>query len=293
MRATSRFHTPPSKLVNMRLSLPHRLMMHILTLAFAVPFCTLSIPPLPAQTNPQDALVHRALANELRANNDTSHLMRYRLRKTSPRLTTVKNIIETHDGDVARLISRDNAPLSAADEQMEQNRLNQLLNDPSRQRHRQKGEDADLARAMKILRVLPDAFLYQYSRTDGNIAKYTFKPDPSFQPDDIETRALTSVEGELWIDTTAERVTRLEGHLKEDVDYGWGILGQLDKGGFILIEQAEVAPKIWHTTQMKMKMSFRILYKSKASDSTLELSEFSPVPQNLDYKQAIQMLRAN
>jgi hypothetical protein len=243
--------------------------------------------------NPQEALVHRALMNEIAAAKDTSHPMRYRLRKTSPRLTTVKNIIETRDGDVARLLSRDNAPLSAADEQMEQDRLNQLLSDPGKQRHRQQGEDADLARAMKILRVLPDAFLYQYSRTEGNTAKFTFKPNPNFQSEDLETKALTAMDGELWVDTTAERVTRLEGHLKDDVDYGWGLLGQLNKGGYILIEQAEVAPKIWHTTHLKMQMAFRILYKSKVSDATLELSDFSPVQQGLDYKQAIQMLRAN
>lgn len=266
--------------------------MPALALSAAVIYCVLFVPSLTAQNSPQDALVHRALTNEMNAAKDTSHPMRYRLRKTSPRLTTVKNIIETRDGDVARLISRDNAPLSASDEQIEQNRLNLLLSDPSRQRHRHQGEDADLARAMKILNVLPDAFLYQYSRTDGNIAKYSFQPNPNFQSEDMETRALTAMDGELWVDTTAERVIRLEGHLKQDVDYGWGILGQLDKGGYILIEQAEVAPKIWHTTQLKMKMSFRVLYKSKASDATLELSEFSPVPQGLDYKQAIQMLRA-
>ena len=233
------------------------------------------------------------LANEIRAAKDTSHPMRYRLRKTSPRLTTVKNIIETHDGDVARLISRDNAPLNASDEQIEQNRLDLLLNDPSRQRHRHQGEDADLARAMKILNVLPDAFIYEYSRTDGNISKYSFKPNPELP---IRRHGNPCADrngsGELWVDITAERVTRLEGHLKDDVDYGWGILGQLDKGGYILIEQAEVAPKIWHTTHLKMQMSFRILYKSKASDATLELTEFSLVPQGLDYKQAIQMLRA-
>lgn len=277
----------------MRLSLPFRLMMLTLALAFAAPLCILFAPSLRAQSNPQDALVQRALVNEISAAKDTTHPMRYRLRKTSPRLTTVKDIIETHDGDVARLISRDNAPLSASDEQIEQNRLDQLMSDPSRQRHRQQGEDADLARAMKILHVLPQAFIYQYSRTDGNIAKYTFKPNPDFHSEDMETRALTAMDGELWVDTTAERVTQLEGHLKENVDYGWGILGQLDKGGYILIEQAEVAPKVWHTTQLKMKMSFRILYKSKASDATLELSDFSLIPQGLNYKQAIQMLRAN
>ena len=47
--------------------------------------------------------------------------------------------------------------------------------------------------------------------------------------------------GELWIDASQERITRLEGHLQQDTTYGWGILGKLDKGGWIVIEQAAAA----------------------------------------------------
>jgi hypothetical protein len=40
-----------------------------------------------------------------------------------------------------------------------------------------------------------------------------------------------------------------------------------------------------------MKMSGRVLFKSKVFDTTEEESHFVPVPTSLDYKQAIQMLR--
>ena len=46
--------------------------------------------------------------------------------------------------------------------------------------------------------------------------------------------------GEIWIDPVKLRVVRLEGHLQQDVDFGWGILGRLNKGGWIVIEQADV-----------------------------------------------------
>ena len=48
-------------------------------------------------------MVRRALSNELHAVENRDHLMRFTLLKSSPRLTTVKKIIETHEGDVARL----------------------------------------------------------------------------------------------------------------------------------------------------------------------------------------------
>ena len=48
--------------------------------------------------------VDRALANEYSAAQDASHPMRYELRKTSPHWTSTKEICETKDGDVARLV---------------------------------------------------------------------------------------------------------------------------------------------------------------------------------------------
>ena len=65
------------------------------------------------------------------------------LRKSSPRLTTTKDIVETRDGAVARLLSVNDKPLSQEDEQKEQARLATLGGNPSLQRHRKQNEDAD------------------------------------------------------------------------------------------------------------------------------------------------------
>ena len=247
----------------------------------------------PAQAQ---ALVERALASELRAAQDSSHPMRYRLRKSSPRLTSTKEIVETRDGDVARLVSLDDKPLSQADEQLEQARLDALLNDPSRQRHRKQSEEGDIGIVLKLLRMLPNAFLYQYAGTGsgpaGMVEKFSFRPNPKFSPPDLETQALTAMTGELWIDAAQERVTRLEGHLQQDTDYGWGILGRLNKGGWIVIEQADVGGRQWRIARFQMKMSLRVLFKSRSIDTVEEMTQYAPLPQGLGYQQAIRMLLA-
>jgi hypothetical protein len=222
--------------------------------------------------------------------------MRYRLQKSSPRLTSTKEIFETKDGDVARLISVNNAPLSQADEQKEQARLDQLLGDPSLQRHRKQTEDADQARAMKILHALPDAFVYQFASSGygptGKVERFTFKPNPGFDPPDLETQVLTQMTGEIWIDVAQERVARLEGHLQQDVDFGWGILGRLNKGGWIVIEQADVGDHQWRIVHFKMGMSGRVVFKNKDFTTTEDENQFEPVGVGTTYQQAIQMLRA-
>jgi hypothetical protein len=249
--------------------------------------------PAALQPAQAQALVERALATELRSAQDASHPMRYRLRKSSPRLTTTKEIVETRDGDVARLLTVYDKPLSAADEQIEQDRLSALLADPSRQRHRKQSEEGDMGIVLKLLRMLPKAFLYQYAGVAGNVQKFTFRPNPAFDPPDMETRALTSMSGELWIDAAQERVARLEGHLQQDTNYGWGVLGKLDKGGWIVLEQADVGSRNWRIVRFQMKMNLRLLFKVKDFDTIEEMTDYKPVPAALDYRQAIQILRAS
>jgi hypothetical protein len=252
----------------------------------------------PAKEDVADAeLVKKALANELTCIQDTRHPMRYRLRKSSPRLTTTKEIFETKDGSVARLLAINDRPLSTDDEQKEQDRLSGLLSDSSRQRHRKQAEEDDTNRVLKVMRALPSAFIYQYAGTadgpNGKVEKFAFKPNPSFDPGDLETEALTEMTGELWIDAAQGRVARLEGHLQQDVDFGWGILGRLNKGGWIVIEQADVGNHQWRIVHFQMVMSGRLVFKTKSFDTVEDETQFVSVPVGLGYVQAVQELRSD
>ncbi len=240
-----------------------------------------------------DALVKRALTNEVRAAEDQRHPMRYCLHKSSPRLTSTKEIFETKDGAVARLIAVNDSPLSAGDEEKEHTRLATLLSDPEQQHHRKETQDEDTARAMKILRALPNAFLYEFAGTGTGptraVLKFTFKPNPKFDSPDLETQLLMQMTGEIWIDVAQERVVRLEGHLTRDANLAWGILARLNKGGWILIEQADVGDHQWRIVHFKMAMTGRVLFMAKVFDTTEDTSRFAPLPLGLSYKQAIQM----
>lgn len=246
----------------------------------------------PAQAQ---ALVGRALQNELNANGDTGHPMRYVLHKSSPRVSTTKEICETRDGAVARLIAVNDQPLSAADEEKEQARLSALERDPGMQRHRKQSEDADAARALRVLSALPKAFLYQYAgpldTPSGPAERFTFKPNPAFSPPDLETAVLAAMSGEIRIDPASERVTRLEAHLDKDVDFGWGILGRLYKGGWITMDQANVGGGAWRLVRFEMKMSGRMIFRTRVFDTTEAESQFAPAPLGMTYTQAIEAMR--
>jgi hypothetical protein len=253
----------------------------------------------PAEFSPGQvqAFVDRVLGNELGAAQAPDHLMRYRLRKSTPRLTTAKEIVETTNGDVARLLSVNDKPLDAAQNQQEEARLDDLLANPGKQRHRKQSEDADSARALKVLKALPGAFLYTYAGSapsrEGIIEKFTFRPNPDFNPPSLETEILTEMAGQLWIDPAAGRVTHLEGQLQQDVEFGWGILGRLNKGGWISIDQADVGDGQWRVVRFQMAMTARLLFRTRTFDTVEEETQFEPVSADLTYQGAIKMLTAN
>jgi hypothetical protein len=252
------------------------------------------------------ALVDRALANELHAaqngnldanqdtNQDAGHPMRYQLRKTSPRVTTTKEIMETRDGEVARLIAINDKPLGATDEADEEARLHALLGDPAKQQRRKDAEDDDASRALRVLRALPSAFLYQDAGPGegppGKVEKFTFRPNPNFNPPDLESEVLPAMAGDIWIDPVRQRVARLEGHLQQDVDFGWGILGRLNKGGWIVIEQGDVGGSQWRTVRFEMQMSGRVVFKTRVFDTTEVQSNYAPLPLGMSYQKAIEIL---
>lgn len=246
--------------------------------------------PAQAQT-----LVNRALAGELKIAQKTGHPMRYVLRKTTPNLTTTKKIVETGDGDVARLVSVNGQPLNEEQEQRELARLDALLGNPDQQEHRKRSEDTDAARVLRILRVLPKAFVYTYvgpgMSAEGPVEKFTFTPNRNFSPSSMEEQVLTVMAGKLWIDPSAERVVLLEGRLQHDVNYALGIIGRLNKGGWVSIEQAPVSGGQWRIVHLQLAMTGRLIFFSKSYDLVQEQSDFKPVPAGITYRDAIAMLR--
>ena len=242
-------------------------------------------------------LVRRAAHNEL-ASSGGAHPYRYKLHKIDDHKDTTKIIVETHDGDVARLIQADGKPLTPDADKTELDRLSNLLAHPEIQAHRHKREQEDSNRANEMIRVLPDAFLYHYEGMmpgpNGSCYRLSFKPNPQFDPPDREAEVYHGMAGELWVDQGQERMVKLDAHLIDDVNFGWGILGKLYKGGSILVEQADVGDHHWETIHLKLNLTGKaLLFKSLSFQTIEDATDFTPVPSQWGYQQAIKLLQSN
>jgi hypothetical protein len=240
-------------------------------------------------------IVRDASYNELHASKP-GRSFSYRQHKVDPKGSVVKEIVETKDGDVARLIEKDGKPLPPEEEQAEIDRLNNLLAHPEIQEHRHKKEQEDSARGDEMVRMLPDAFLFTFDGMvegpNGLCYRLKFRPNPAFTPPDREGEVYHGMVGELWVDQSQLRLAKIDAHLISDVNFGWGVLGRLYKGGSILVQNADVGLHHWETIHMKLNLQGKLLMLKSVDYSTTEdFSDFKIQPQELGYQEAIRLLQ--
>ncbi len=247
-----------------------------------------------ARTDPA-ALMQQASRNEL-ANSYGKHPpLRYRLRKVTAKTDTTKEIVETLDGGVARLIAEDNHPLTPEQQRAELDRLHALASDPAMEAHRQRHEMRDAAEIGEIMRLLPVAFLYRYAGAQqtpsGPAIRLSFEPNPKFSPPDLKSRVLTGIRGEAWIDPVDLRVVQISGDLFRHVDYGWGLLGVLDPGGRIAIVQRKTSAAGWRMSRLTLNLQGRAVLLKKLQIHVDETAwNYHLVPPGWHYRDAVQWL---
>lgn len=240
-------------------------------------------------------LVRRVIANEDRSSKGGPRYM-YKLREVKPERTVVKELIETNDGVIARLVSVNDKPPTPAQRAADEKKLDQLMNDPEALRARKKEQAEDEKRTRMMVHALPDAFLYRYDGTDivngVTTTRLIFEPNPEFDPPSRETLVYKGMRGQMWIEPRQERLVRIDALLFDDVTFGWGILGRLYKGGHFLVEQSQLGAGRWETTRMQLDFVGKaLLFKTIKIKEDESASDFRPVSPNLTLAQGVDLLR--
>jgi hypothetical protein len=205
----------------------------------------------------------------------------------------IEEQIETADGPVTRLVASDGHALNQRDQQQEQERLNRLLGSADEQaRHRQEFGD-DERRIGRILALLPDAFVYQYDGMENGCYRLRFGPNPNYPAHSVEARIFHAVSGTIWVEARFKRLTRLDGQLQENVDFGYGILGRLYKGGWFRLQRRQVSATDWKTERLEIHISGRaLLFKTIARETSQTRGGFASVPTGLTLAEGMKLLVA-
>lgn len=265
----------------------------LLPLAGLLLLCAASTLRAQSPTESAHDLVKDVVYNELQERRQVS-LWQYRVDKSVGNQTTIEQEVETVSGPVSRVLARQGKPLDAAAQKKETDRLNNLLRNPAEQARMKQDHEAEEHRLERLIGAMPDAFLYTYDGTaDGNL-RLSFKPNPAYNPPTYETRVYHALSGEIWIQPGQKRLVKIDAQIVNEIEFGYGFFGRIEKGGRFQIARAQVAATRWKTTMVNVHISGRVVFfKSINRDQDVTRSGFKPMPSNTSVKDAVDLLNAS
>jgi hypothetical protein len=256
----------------------------------------------PDSTPPLE-LVRRAVANEEAAANNSSVKHMFRSRKQFAQGSQTRLYVETQSAMAGMTIAYNDQPLNSEQKQNEENHLAGLVADPEQLRHKHSQEQEAADRTLRIVKALPEAFLYDYDgeeqgaarvgKEGARLVRLKFRPNPDYHAPSHVEEVLEGMQGIVLIDPASRRIARIDGTLFKEVGFGWGILGHLDKGGHFLVDQRDIGDGSWDISRMSLTFNGKILlFKNLAIKSEEVFSDFRRVPANTTFAQAVEMLKA-
>jgi hypothetical protein len=243
---------------------------------------------------PAGEMVRAVIANEIKPQASNEARWMYQLEKEESGTVQTKQVVETKDGSLDRLIAVNGKSLTLEQQRNEAQRIMNVAHDLRQQRKLEQEKRKDTEQCKNFLQMIPDAFTFSYAGQDGDFVKVKFTPNPKFQPSSREGRVLHGMEGEMWLHARQQRLANISGHLLDDVKFGGGLLGHLEKGGQFVVTRTEVAPGKWEMTAMQVEMKGKILlFKNIAVHQRERHSNFRHISDDLTLADAADLLTKN
>ena len=205
-------------------------------------------------------------------------------------------MIKTSDLIVGKVVRIDNRPVSKDEEQKENDELRRLLDDPSAQQQQRKRQQRFEHYIRELIQSLPQAF--RYTETDSQVAaagarliRLSFQPAPDFRPASADLEVMRGLSGVMVIDGQSKRIVKLDAHLFRDVDFGWGILVHLYKGGSLGLERQPANPPGADVLNLTLNIDGRILLFKKL-EIRWNFDHFRWFDRSIDLASAVNLLTA-
>ncbi|HEY7403694.1 MAG TPA: hypothetical protein VIB39_09245 [Candidatus Angelobacter sp.] len=235
--------------------------------------------------------MRQVLQRELDAQkNDHTH-WRYRFHREDEKGSQDRDVIDAKEGQIARTLLINGQPLNAEQRANDDARMKKLVEDPGERAKRAKREKDDEDKLTMMFKAIPDAFIFKYDGEENGQVRLTFFPNPHYDAPTRELQVFKSLAGKMWIDRAAGRMARMEGTLFEDVTFGWGLLGRLNKGGTFSVVQNDVGQGHWDVVSLDVTMSgHAVIFKSINVKQKQRVTDFKRVSDSLTIAEAYQLL---
>ena len=227
--------------------------------------------------------------------------LRYRVHSVNKKGDQTRDLIETRDGPVARLIARDGRALTEEEDQAEQQRLKDLVDNPDDYARHVKAEQSSRKQAIEVIRAVPDAMVFTYAEQQPQIpgsgtnavqVVLDFHPNPKWSAPTLASETLTGLEGRLWIDASSHHVTRLEARVFRPVNVGFGVFAKVFPGGTAVLDEARPVEQRWLPGHFVEHVTLRaLMVKTIKENADTQNYDFAQVP-SMSYQDAVKLLLA-
>lgn len=164
---------------------------------------------------------------------------------------------------IRRLVKKNGKPLSASAQRKEDARVRKQVEKNERKAQK------DQQTSKKAITI--DVFLRtsrfvnpRWVTVDGRKAlAFDFVPNHAFRPSSLPERVAHDLRGVMWVDAQAREVVRLEAGLSSPFRVGGGILGSVEKGTTVTLEQKLVDGDVWLPSYSAIDLSARLLLFKK------------------------------
>src|SRR5580765_408024 len=243
---------------------------------------------------PQDATQYARdiIQHQLQAEAADHTHWRYRIHREDEKGSQDRDVIDTKEGQIARTLFINGQPLTTEQRAADEARMKKLVEDAGERAKRDKRAKDDEDKLTQMVKAIPDAFIFKYDGTENGQVRLSFFPNPRYNAPNRELQVFRSLSGKMWIDPASRRLARMDGSLFEDVTFGWGLLGRLNKGGTFSVLQNHVGDSHWEITALDVKMTgHAVIFKSINVKQLQRMTDFRRVKDDLTIAEAYQLLR--
>ena len=242
-----------------------------------------------------------AALNELKVLDYGRNYLRYQMHTRDSKGDLVRDVIESKQGPVARLVMKEGRPLMPEEDADERARLQAMLDSPAAFAKHIRNENSGKKLAIDLIKQLPEAMIFSYTPGQPQRPAHAadapaeivvdFKPNPDWHSPTITAQALSGLEGPVWIDPKTHFMTRIEGDIFRGVNFGFGFVAHIYPGGRLEYDQVHVSSERWIYSNFTENAMVRVLFKTIKEDARIEGGDFKPVAE-MSYQDAIHLLLA-
>ncbi len=172
--------------------------------------------------------------------------------------------------EVSTLVAKDGKPLSAKEQEKENERTRKHIEDLQKQQTKKEAKDEkkkeegvkdkDDDPGIEVFLRVSQFVNPRRERFRGqDVLVFDFEPNPEYKARSMVEGIVQKLAGVVWVDEKVHEVARLEGYFVGDAKIAGGLLVNLQKGSSFIFEQAFLNDEVWLPTYAEAHVGARVL----------------------------------